>query len=333
VKPGLKNKFELFRIVKPAYVLFILLALISQRIIYNEVLYPDLDRNMSVHKLIVQGKSEPPFQYRVLKPVIVESFNIALTPVIKNEISRFKIIYKTMLFTGFFFLYLIFYFFLNNFYSELTSIIGIMMLQISIPLTMMNSNCLEEGDCITAFFYVLAFYAMFKNKDYYVPFIIALGTFNREQTVFIVVFYICYLWDQKILFKKRSYEVIAFSLLAYFTVFFGIRYYFGFMESRFTSELHMYINSKGIVSIIRLWSEQVLIFIICCIAVYNKSRRFFKLAVVSLIPYAAFFFFFGVMGELGKFLPALIILITMSLQMIKGEYTGAENYKFLRVPD
>lgn len=307
--------------------IIILLSLISQRIVYNEVFYPVIDRNIEMHHLILQGNYEPPYQYRVLKPVFTEIFSKMLSPVIQNEVERFKLIHKIMLFIGFYFLYLIFYYFLKNFYSDVTAMTGMLLLQISIPLTMTNSNCFEEGDCITAFFYLMAFYAMFKKKEYLIPLIVGIGTLNREQTVFILVFYAAYLWDRKKLFAKKSIIIMAGGVLAFAAVFAGLRLYFGFMPTRFTSDLHTQINQAGLSSIIRLWTEQILIFIIGSIIVFKKSRLFFKAALLCIIPYTVFFFFFGVMGELGKFLPAMIIMITMSLQFLKKEYTGTNELK------
>jgi len=306
--------------IKPAYVLIILLSLISQRFIYNEVLYPELEwRIESLHSAL-KGEIKSPYQYRILKPLVSTSMDKALTPLISDQTERYKFIFKFLLFFGFFFLYFVYYHFLKNFYSDTTAIIGLLLLQTAIPLTI-TDNCWEEGDVITLFFCLLAFYCMFKQKDYFIPLVIGIGTLNREQTIFFLVFYAAYLYEQKRLFTLKSTGIMVTSGVLYFMVYFGLRMYFGYKPNQYISTGIPAANLSHWTSILRLWVEQVLMFVIASVIVYKRSRLFFRLSILCLIPFTILFFLYGVMGELGKYLPALLILITVSLQMLRGEYT------------
>jgi hypothetical protein len=306
--------------IKPVHLLIILLTLVSQRYVYNVVFYPLLEWKIGSMHSAVKGEMHAPYRYRVLKPVISEAFNFTLKPLIEDEKERFKIIFKTQLIVLFFFLYYVFYLFLKNFYAELTSIIGLLLLQVSIPLTI-TDNCWEDGDIINLLLYLLALFFMFKNKDYWIPLIIAVGAFNREQIIFILVFYAVYLWEQKRLFKTKSAIIIISGIVLYCAVYFGIRWYFGYVPNKFTDPV--ILNVMHWQSGVRLWIEQVLIFVILSVMAYKRSRTFFKLSFLSLIPYTALFFYMGTIGELAKYLPAILIMIIMSLQLFDGKNSAA----------
>lgn len=270
----------------------------------------------------IKGEMTAPYRYRILKPALSEACNVVLMPIVQDETERYKLIFKSILIVLFFFLYYVFYLFLLNFYSELVSIVGLLLLQITIPLTI-TDNCWEEGDVINLFLYILAFYSFYKNKDFLVPIIVTIGAFNREQSIYILVFYIAYLWEQKKLLSLKSFVIILSSVFAFGAVYFGIRWFFGYVPNTFTNPA--VINIIHWQSGVRLWIEQVLIFIILSILVYKRSRPFFKFSLLGLIPYTILFFFMGVFGELAKYLPALAVMITVSLQVFGDDILNDFN--------
>jgi hypothetical protein len=311
---------KIFEKIKPVYILIILLSLISQRYLYNVVLYPQIEWRIYSMQQTLRSEYEPPYQYRVLKPAICAALDKVLSAVMSDQTERYKLIFKFLLLVMFYFLFLYFYKFLRIFYSNSTAIIGLLLLQTALPLTI-TDNCWEEGDVVNLFFYILAFYFMFKQKDYFIPLIIAIGTTNREQAVFMLVFYAAYLYEQKRLFTLKSLAIIVSSVIIFLLVYFGLRMYFGYMPNLYIGKRVPLANLSHWYSILRLWVEQVFIFVIVCIIVYKKSSLFFRLSLLCLIPFTILYFFYGIMGELAKYLPAFLILITMSLQIIKGEYT------------
>jgi hypothetical protein len=137
------------------------------------------------------------------------------------------------------------------------------------------------------------------------------------------VFYAAFLWEQKKLFKLKSILIFVFSIVFYCAVYFGIRQYFGYVQNYFRNpyELNVLHWQSGV----RLWIEQVLIFVILSMLAYKKSRLFFKLSLLSLIPYTALFLYLGTMGELAKFLPAFFVMILVSLQLFDLGGTGASS--------
>jgi hypothetical protein len=316
-------KFKLSEI-KFAYIIIILLTLISQRIVYNDIIYPKPEFRIEMQNLILSGNGEVPYQYRVLKPLLGKVIGTIISPVVKNEISNHLAAYKILSYITFFFIYWLFYLFLKNFYSEITAVCGLLLMQIVIPLCITNNW--QEGDFMTVAFFLAGLLAIIKKKQYWLPLIIAVGTLNRDQIAFIVVLYAAYLIEQKKLVKAQSIIVILMCAASFCISYFGLRMYFGFKPTMYTVAFNTSANMRNWTSIGRLWAEQVAIFVILCMMVYKKSRPFFKYSFLSLILYTVLFFFNGIMGELAKFLPAYVIMITMGIQLFNKEFTL--NQKF-----
>ena len=305
--------------IKFAYFIIILLTLISQRIVYNRIINPVPQYRIEMQNEILSGKSHSPYQYRVMKPLLGKIIGVIISPVVKNEVSNHLLSYKILNYIVFSLIYLLFYLFLRNFYTEITAVCGLLLLQIVIPLCITNQW--QEGDFITVVFYLIGLIAIFKNKEYFLPLIILIGVLNRDQIVFILFFYIAYLIEQKKLFKPRGIIIILLGALAFGLSYYGLRLYFGFKPVTHTIAFNMFVNINNVTSIARLWAEQVLIFIILCIIVYKKSRPFFKYSFLSLILYTILFFINGIMGELAKFLPAYVMMISMAIQLFNKEFT------------
>jgi hypothetical protein len=160
---------------------------------------------------------------------------------------------------------------------------------------------------------------MFKDKDYYLPLLFLVGTLNREQFIFLNVFYAIYLFCNKKLFSKRGMFILIFNSVVYLAVYFGLKLYFGFKQSYSTIAYETSYNIENWYVVLRVWIDQVAVFIIICILVYKKSNLFFKYSFLGLGGYTVLFFLNGHMNELAKFLPAYLILISMSLRLLEEE--------------
>ncbi|MCI0449409.1 MAG: hypothetical protein L0Y79_06435 [Chlorobi bacterium] len=311
-------KFKLSEI-KFAHIIIILLTLISQRIVYNRIIYPIPETRIGFEESILSGGANEPYQYRVMKPLLGKFFGVLIRPVVKDKIRNHLAAYKILSYIVFFLLYFLFYIFLRNFYTEITSVCGLLLLQIVIPLSI--TSHWQEGDFITAVFYLAGLVLIFKNKEHFLPLVVLIGVLNRDQIIYVAVFYIAYLLEQKKLFKAKSIIIIASCAIAFGISYYGLRLYFGFKPDYATVVFNIQSNITHWTSISRLWAEQVLIFVILCIIVYKKSRLFFKYSFLSLILYTILFFLKGIMGELAKYLPAYIIMISMGIQLFNKEFT------------
>ena len=186
-----------------------------------------------------------------------------------------------------------------------------------------------EGDFFTVLFYLISLILIMRKKDVYLPFVILLSAINREQTIFIALLYGLYLYSQKELVGKRLIMLFV-CAATYLVVFLGIRLGFGLRPSQYTFLLHLSNNTditNLVGMILPLWTAEVFGLVILSSMAYVKSNRFFKLSFISLILYFFLFLINGNLWELGKFLPAFVILIPITLQLFTGEFVKEINGK------
>lgn len=306
------NKF------RPIYFLIILLTLISYKIVDDMWLTPHSVVRYEHQMSILKGEADYPFQYRVLKPTMGFALQKIIYLVAHNSYRANLYSYRIITFFAFLLIYTCFYYFLKMFFSDLTCMIGLLLLQIVIPLTINGKY--GEGDFYTFLFYTIGLILIFKSKDYYLPLVFGIGILNREQIIFLMVFYVAYLISQKRLFTKKSYIVITLSVIACAIVCLALRWKFGWKYT--VVNKNAISNITNIWPVIQLWAAEVLLFVILSLKAFKKSNQFFKLGLISLSAYITIYFFYGYMGELAKFLPAYLIFIPMSLETLTGESTN-----------
>jgi hypothetical protein len=313
--------------LKPVYWVIIILTLISYELTDLKILTPDLLLRTEVQMNILTGQMDYPYQYRVFKPAIGYALQKVIRIFEDNKFRAHLYAYEIITLAAFFLFYFCFYKFLKIFFSDSACIAGLFFLQAVIPLSI--TSVWQEGDFYNFIFYTIGFLLMFKSKDYYLPLIFGIGLLNREQMIFLMVFYVAYLISQNKLNTKKSYIVIALSVVACAIVYFGLRWKYGYKYT--VVNYNASRNIENIRDIFQLWAAEVLIFVILSIKTFRSSSKFFKLGFIALGLYFILYFFYGYMGELAKFLPAYLILIPMSLQIITGESTNNEN-EILRIP-
>lgn len=305
------------RKINYVYFLILLLTLISSQIISDRTIKPNVPFRINFQDSILAGEKEAPYQYRIVKPVLGATIQKFVRKFQSDPIKSHIIAYHILIFFVFLGVFTGFYYYLKLFYSDNVCMLGLVMLQIVIPLGI--TSIWEEGDYITLLFYVTAFNLMFRKKDIYLPLVIALGTLNRDQIVFFLVFYTIFLMDQKRLFTGKGILIIVLCLAGYLISYFGMRLYFGFKVNPYVMEIQTSTNTYHWKAIMGLWAEQVFIYVILSIIAFKKMTLFFKLSLLSLILYVVIFFFNSILSQVAKILPAYLILIPMSLQTLTGE--------------
>ncbi|MCD6098300.1 hypothetical protein J7K18_05325 [bacterium] len=301
--------------------LFLVLAAISVAYLRNYLVTPHAATRMRFISDVLSNQSDPPYRYRLLVPFLED--NIAnLCP--SSSIRSQHLFGFTATFSPVFFLiYYLFHQLLRLYLTENSSLLGVLLLAVVIPVSV--TGYLMEGDFLTLLLFILGFWCFHKEKDWAIPLIILLGTFNREQMLFLLVFYILYKASINQLRDKKTVLTVVASLLAWGAVFLGLRFILGFMPSRFTVLHHLKSNlnwDNFSNKITAIWLPVVFGFVVLAIASWRKTNRFFKLAFVSLGIYLLLFLLKGLLWELAKFLPAYLVLIPMALETITGEHTG-----------
>ncbi len=303
--------------MKPVYYLIILTSLISFKIVDNRVIRADPVTRDQLQARILSGEAEFPHQYRILVPAMGYALQQLFHKLTKDPLKAHIYSYELIILIAFLLLYYCLFLFLNFFFTDISCMIGILLFQILIPLSI--TGVWQEGDFYNVLFFTIGLLLMFKSKDYYLPLVLGIGMINNEQILFLFIFYIAYLVSQNKLNTKKSYFIIALSAGVCIFVYILLKWKFGFRESEtLYYALH---NFESIPSILSLWITQVVIFVWLSIKSFKYSDNFFKLGLMSVGLYFILFFIYGNIGELAKFLPAYLILIPMSLQVLTGEKT------------
>ena len=302
--------------IKYIYLLIILLTLISSQLVSDGTIKRNVPRRITFQDSILTGQQEAPYQYRIIKPILGHSVQMIVSRFEKDPIKAHIISYHIVIFLVFLGVYTLFYHYLKIFFPDNICMIGLLLLQILIPLGI--TSIWEEGDYITLLFYLIGFNLLFRSKEIFLPLVIAVGTLNRDQIIFIIVFYIIFLLDQKRLFTRRGLFLVFLCFAGYFVAWYSLRLYFGFIINPYGAEIQITTNIQYWRDILGLWIEQVSIYVILSIIAFKKSTLFFRLSLLSLILYVVIFFFNSIMSQIAKILPAYLILIPMSLQTLTG---------------
>lgn len=310
----------------PVFFIILLLTLISFEIVSKNTIQPDPQRRIRIQDSILTGQMEPPYQYRILKPVLGFALQLVISPFVKDKVKQHVLSYRIIIFVVFLGIYYLFYKFLKHFFSDKACIIGLLLLQIVIPLGI--TSIWEDGDYYTLLFYLIGLNLMFSGKDIYLPLVIFFGEFNRDQIIFLLIFYLIFLYGNKELFKPKSIGIILISVILWLSAYYSVRYYFGFKDSVYTFAHNLHSNRSALILIIELWISQILIFVIMSIKSFSRSSVFFRGCLISLAIYGIMFFFNGILSQLAKFLPAYLILIPMSLQYLMNEYSSDKKTEY-----
>ena len=297
--------------------------MISCMLISERTIFPDIPQRMKIEASILGGTMEPPYQYRVMKPVIGNLLQSVLSPFMKDEVLRHAFSYQLMIFFVFLGVYFLFFKFLRNFFTENTCMLGLLLLQVVIPLGI--SSIWEEGDYITLLLYLIGLNLMFTGKEKFLPVVIAVGVFNRDQIIYILFLYAAYLFYEGRIKDKRAFLNAAICAVVWLAGYLILRNIFGYKESVYTIKHNVTTNINTWKSIAELWIAMISVFAFLSIVSYKRSNRFFRFALMSLIPYVMIYFLLAIVSQLAKFLPAFLVMIPMSLQVLTNEFTGGSQ--------
>ncbi len=309
--------------VNPVYFVILLLTLVSYQIICEKTIFPDVPKRIEIQNSILSDTMEPPYQYRIMKPYLGYFLQKITTLFITDPVKVHTLSYQIIILIVFAGIYFLFYKFLNLFYPDNICILGLLLLQVVIPLGI--TSIWEDGDYYTLLFYLIGLNLIFRNKSYYLPLIIFIGITNRDQIIFLLAFYAAYLYAENKLFQKKSLVIIFSSVILWIIGYFGLRLIFGFKTSVYTVKHNTSTNIVEMGEIFSLWICMVSVYVILCIKSFKQSSKFFKASFIFLIVYVILFFFNGILTQLAKFLPAYLIFIPMSLQVLTNNYITIEQ--------
>ncbi|MEO6695647.1 MAG: hypothetical protein ABIY50_11280, partial [Ignavibacteria bacterium] len=246
--------------MKVVYILIFLLALLSYKFVDVWSLKSNEAVKTDQQSEILRGKIPYPLAYSVFVPASAYILQKILKPLAGKQARSFIYSYNLIIFIAFLLVYIVLYFFLRMFFSEITSITGLFLFLTIVPLSL--NGVWPEIEVINFLYYILGFLCMFKSKDIFLPLIFAAGMLNDFSIIFLIVFYIVYKATQQKLLTKKSFTVVLLSVISIIIVFTALTWKFGFQGENI---IRISENFDNIYSIFELWFTETIVFIVLSI--------------------------------------------------------------------
>jgi hypothetical protein len=302
-----------------ALVLLGTLTLSSTWYVFKHVIQTRVEARREFVARVLEGNAEAPYQYRVLYPILGHALESALPTGMGVE-WRHAAAWGSLVLACFAGIYGLFHAWLRTLFTPTAALLGTMMLALPIPLAV--TGYFVEGDFLELLAYALGLWLMATGRDAWLPLVIGFGATNREQTVYLIVFYVAHLAAGRSLTDRRKQWVLAASGIAFLAGSLGVRIYYGPRPNAYGIAFDLGHNTSPRTlreAVLPLWAGAVLGTALLAAFSWRRTTRFFRLAFLALGPYLALFFLYGLLIELAKFLPAFLILIPMALQSLTGE--------------
>lgn len=306
---------KLFSNIRPVYFIIVILTLICFKVFEDRVVEPNASMRISIQSSILKGNAETQYKYSILQPAAGLVLQKLIYFVVHNSIKAHLYSYKILNLLVFLLIFILFYIFLKNFFTDKVCMVGLLLLGIVIPSTV--NGYWIESQYYNLLFFITGLILIIRSKDYLLPLVFAAGMLNSGAILFLIIFYIAHLISENKIHLTRSYFLISLCLISSIVVYYAVRLKFGTgTGEEEISNLNIFLN-PGL--LIQLWAGILFVFIFLSIKSFKKSSVFFKLGLYSLLLYLLLCILSGNLYEPGAYLPAFLILIPMSLLTLTGE--------------
>jgi len=304
---------------KAAGLLLATLTLSSTWYVFKHVIQPHVVARRTFVDQVLGGTAEAPYQYRVLHPLLGHGLESALPSAFGDE-WRHCAAYGLVMLVCFAGIYGFFHAWLRMLFTPATALLGSVMLALPLPLAV--TGHIVEGDFVTLLVFSLGFWLMATGREVWLPLLVGLGTLNREQTAYLIVFFAASLAARRSLGGRREQALLAASVMAFLAVFLGVRAFYGPRPNPYGVAFNVAHNMSPRnlrEAIAPLWLAEVVGPAVLAGMAFRRTTTFLRLGFLALGPYLVLFVLNGLLIEMAKFLPAFLVLIPMALQTLTGE--------------
>lgn len=260
------------------------------------------------HMQYIEGKAPYPLRYRILVPFMVEKFHdwTGIPYYLSYSLYAFLTILTSLI---------IFFIYLRQWFSESLSVLGCLCITMLLPLTYIlffpNDLMVMLVYFIAALLLTKFFHRFFAHALFWL--LIFVGTFNKESTLFLVIFYAVFLymnyprrWKENILYLGIAgiCFVIPYIVLR---IWYGVGPYAGFGVS---------LNSS-LLTIVLLGIFFNSLLLMALTSFSNKPKELRALCLAS-IPFFLVHWTLGDIGEVRMYTPMFIWLIPMALWHLRN---------------
>jgi len=183
------------------------------------------------HRLIVNGSARAPYRYRILTDYVLAGV-IHLAPGQMPE-KYVTVSFIFRIFQNFFIFLAAYGFFRTLHFSRARSYLGLVLLAYGMCFAFYGTG-LSFYIYTELLFFLVAIILINRGHDWLILPLTILGALNREESVFIPIMLLLVRWSEERckvtwanFFKIRYIQIFLASMLAYFLVYFGLRYVLG----------------------------------------------------------------------------------------------------------
>lgn len=282
----------------------------------DRIVFRAFERRIAFEDAVLMGTAEPPYRFRLLWPALGRLGERVVALGIDSRHWQHCLAFGAMTIAVLVATTVLFHALLHRLFAPATALVGTLLLALAVPLSV--TGYWVEDDFFTLLAFVAGMALLVRGRDAWLPPLVAVAALNREQAVFLAVLHAIFAATRT---QRRWLPVLA-SFAAWGVTFAVVRWSVGAAPTRFTVGRHLAENADAyhlLRTTLPLWIAQFGVVAALAIASYRTSDRFFRCALLSLVPYIAAFAAFGDLWETAKFLPALVVLLPMAMQTLTAE--------------
>lgn len=260
------------------------------------------------HLDMVLGNAPAPNQYRPLTPWLAQTLASALSALVSRpEIALFYA-YTVLrgVVTGV--VLLCFDRYLRTWFSRPAAAAGALCLAAMLPFT--YQHVVQESDPINLLVFVLAFWAVARERDLLLIPLVALGTLNRETTAMLPAVYLLARWGHRPV-REIVWKTAAIGA-AWVLVYGGLRIAYGQREIYYTQVLMWSHNWSSWVPTARVLLVFGALWVLAFLGARAGGPEMLRRALWLVPPFVALHYVIALPVEVRLFLPLAPILIPLS---------------------
>ena len=316
---------------KGLVIVFLLAASIGAVLTYNYFTFFELeyiDQRLELHHEILDGKAPSPYNYRLLVPLLTESFAQIVSSVesisYQNAWLTAYLLYDFVFITLFLFTLFLF---LQQWHNPSISLVGMLFCAALLPISL-RDHYFQPWSLIEAWIFVTALLAAFKGRFYLLLGLTVLASLNRVTGLFIPFVYLFGTLDIKAVLKRqfdRDMFNTLFKFIGLVLISIGIA-----VALRYVQGVKGHIHTVGwlwdgntsfsglILSSIHLILFAGIVWVFAVMGI-GKADTFTRQEALLIPVYLIPIILFGIWKEVRLLLPLYPIIISLALFYIRDE--------------
>ena len=320
---------------KPSRWIFIgIIFSITMVIVYTyfrQVEYPNLDGRLKLHMQILNGQAESPYTYRVFVPGLTEGLSFLLKYFFSSDIA-FWASYLIFDFVAVFFAFLFLFLYLRKFFTYPVTLISILFAAATIPIAL-RDHYYQPWSLVELTFFCLGMWLIYEKRYGWLAGLIAISSFNRETTLFLIVAFFFAEIDLINTWRARRVQIghsIYWGLLylvIWGCVFMGLRFFIGYTGSVHTFSELLNLNLEPLSLVKTIFNGLFFFGVFWFFSMLGwKYAPIYLRNIFWIFPiYLIFVLIWGRWSEVRLLLPMIPVLLPFSAAFLQKQFALVQD--------